>query len=66
MDTASDTVAPAALDGWRGRVAQAVARPVARRTRFSEGQIVSFLGLLLFAYTAFRTVKPLVAAARRA
>lgn len=66
MDTAAGTVAPAALDGWRGRVAQVVARPVARRTRFNESQIVSFLGLLLLAYTAVRAVKPLVAAARRA
>jgi hypothetical protein len=55
----------AALDGWRGRVARAVARPVARRTRFSEPQIVAFLGLALLAYTAFRAAKPLLVATRR-
>jgi hypothetical protein len=66
VDTATDTLAPATLTGWRGRIAHAVARPVARRTPFSETQIVSFLGLALLAYTAFRTARPLFMAARRA
>jgi hypothetical protein len=58
-------VTGAALEGWRGRVAQAVAKPVARRTRFSESQIAAFLGLALLVYTAIRTAKSLLAATRR-
>jgi hypothetical protein len=58
-------VTGAALEGWRGRVAQAVAKPVARRTRFSESQIVAFLGLAFLAYVGIRTAKPLLAATRR-
>jgi hypothetical protein len=64
--SAVTTVGGAALDGWRGRLAGTLARPVARRTGFSESQIVAFLGLALLAYSAFRTAKPLIAAARRA
>lgn len=59
------TVAGASLAGWRGRLVKTLAAPIARRTRFDEGQIVTFVGVLLLAYPIVRKVGPLVAAARR-
>lgn len=59
------TIAGASLTGWRGRLVRMLAAPIARRTRFDESQIVTIVGLLLVAYPIVRTVRPLVAAARR-
>ena len=54
----------AALTGWRGQIGRAVAKPIARRTRFDVEQIEAVLGLLLLAYTVYRIGRPLVDAAR--
>jgi hypothetical protein len=59
------TVGEAALTGWRGRIGRAVAKPIARRTRFDVEQVEAVLGVLLLAYTLYRLGRPLIAAARR-
>jgi copper oxidase (laccase) domain-containing protein len=46
------------LSGWRGAVGTAVARPVAKRTRFSEEQIRTAIGLALLAYGLYRVLWP--------
>jgi hypothetical protein len=58
------TVGEAALTGWRGSVGRAIAKPIAKRTRFDVDQIEAVLGLLLLAYTVYRIARPLVRAAR--
>jgi hypothetical protein len=55
----------AALTGWRGSVGRAIARPIAKRTRFDVTQIEAALGFLLLAYTVYRLGRPLIEAARR-
>jgi hypothetical protein len=57
-------VGEAALTGWRGRVGHAVAKPVARRTRFSVEQVEAAIGLAMLAYATYRLARPLIAAAR--
>ena len=59
------TVGEAALTGWRGSVGRAIAKPIARRTRFEVEQIEAVLGFLLLAYTVYRLGRPLLDAARR-
>ena len=59
------TVGEAALTGWRGPVGRAIAKPIAKRTRFDVDQIEAVLGLLLLAYTVYRIATPLIRAARR-
>ncbi len=38
----------AGLQGWRARVADAVASPVARRTRLSDDQVRAAVGAVFF------------------
>lgn len=57
-------VGEAALTGWRGRIGHAVAKPVARRTRFSVEQVEAAIGFALLAYATYRLARPLIAAAR--
>ena len=59
------TVGEAALTGWRGTVGRAIAKPIARRTRFDIEQIEAALGFLLLAYTVYRLGRPLLDAMRR-
>jgi len=59
------TVGEAALTGWRGSVGRAIAKPIAKRTRFDIEQIEAVLGLVLLAYTVYRIGRPLISAARR-
>ena len=53
-----------ALTGWRGMVGRAVARPVARRTRFTEEQIRAAIGLALLLYGVYRLAWPSIKALR--
>jgi copper oxidase (laccase) domain-containing protein len=53
-----------ALTGWRGAVGKAVARPVAKRTRFSEEDIRVAIGLAILAYTLYRILRPAIRALR--
>jgi copper oxidase (laccase) domain-containing protein len=55
-----------ALTGWRGTVGKAVARPIAKRTRFSEEDIRVAIGLLIIAYTLYRILRPSIRALRSA
>jgi hypothetical protein len=55
-----------ALTGWQGKVGRAVARPVAKRTRWSEEQIRTAIGLLILAYALYRVLAPAIRATRRA
>jgi hypothetical protein len=43
------TVGQAGLQGWRGKVADAVAAPVARRSGFSDDQVRAAIGALFLA-----------------
>jgi len=58
------SVGEAALTGWRGSVGRAIAKPIAKRTRFNVEQIEAVLGLVLLAYTIYRVGRPLIRAAR--
>jgi hypothetical protein len=69
MTSSQGTVAAlgeSTLTGWRGAVGKAVARPVAKRTRFTEEQVRVALGLLLLAYGLYRVLWPPIRALRRA
>ena len=59
------TLGESALTGWRGAAGRAVARPVARRTRFSEEQVRAAIGLALLAYAVYRIVIPSLRAVQR-
>lgn len=54
----------AALTGWRGAAGRAIARPVARHSRFTERQVQAAIGLALIAYAVYRLVRPLLRATR--
>ncbi len=66
MTTESTTMqlGESALTGWRGSLGRAVAKPIARRTRFSEEQVRAAIGLTLVAYAVYRLARPLVRTAR--
>ena len=53
-----------ALTGVRGAAVRAVAHPVAKRTRWTETQVRTVLGLLLLGYALYQVVRPVVRAAR--
>ena len=53
------------LTGWRGAVGNAVAKPVAKRTRFTEEQIRVALGLALLAHGLYRVLWPPIRALMR-
>jgi hypothetical protein len=52
------------LTGWRQPVVRTVARPVARRTRFTEEQIEAAIGLALFAFALYRLLRPVIRSIR--
>ena len=60
------TLGESALTGWQGAVGRAVARPVARRTPWTEEEIRTVIGLLILAYGLYRVLRPTVRALRRA
>lgn len=49
MDAA--TIGQAGLKGWRGKVADTVATPVAKRTSASEDQVRAVVGVLFMVLT---------------
>jgi len=55
----------AALTGWRGAAGRAIAKPIARRTRFSQQQIEAAIGIALVAYAIYRVIRPAIRTARR-
>ncbi len=58
------TFGDATLTGWRGAAGRAIARPIAKRTRFSQEQVEAAIGLVLVTYAVYRVVRPLVRAVR--
>jgi copper oxidase (laccase) domain-containing protein len=58
------TFGEAALTGWRGAAGRAVAKPISRRTRFSQEQVEAAIGLALVAYAVYRVISPLIRTAR--
>jgi hypothetical protein len=54
-----------AMTGLPGKVGGAVAKPVSKRTRWSEQEIRTAIGLALFAWALMRVVRPAVRAVRR-
>ena len=53
-----------ALTGVPGKVGGAVAKPVSQRTRWSEQQIRTAIGLALFSWALYRVLRPAVRAIR--
>lgn len=58
------TLGESALSGWRGKVGGAAARPIAKRTRFSEEQVRAWIGLAVLAYLLYRLLRPTIEALR--
>ncbi|CAN5752935.1 hypothetical protein BH18ACT17_BH18ACT17_05770 [soil metagenome] len=57
-------VGESALTGWRGAAGRAIAKPLARHSRFSQQQIEAAIGVALVVYAVYRLIRPLVRAAR--
>jgi len=57
-------IGTAGLQGWRRKVADAVARPLARRTPLSSEQVGAAVGALFFAMSVMYLVKSVSAASR--
>ena len=57
-------IGEAALNGWRGAAGRAIAKPVAKRTRFTQEQVEAAIGFALLAYATYRLARPLIAAIR--
>lgn len=58
------TIGESTLTGWHGTAARAIARPVAKRTRWTEQQLEAAIGLVILAYALFRVLRPTVRALR--
>ena len=63
MPTAT-TLGQAGLQGWREKVADGVAEPVARRVPLEPEQVRALLGALFFVLSVLYVAKTLSAAAR--
>ena len=53
-----------AMTGLPGKVGGAVARPVSERTRWSEQEVRTVIGLALLAWALYRVARPAVHAIR--
>ena len=62
--TVATKLGESAMTGVTGKVGGAVAGPVSRRTRWSEQQIRTAIGLTLFAWALYRVLRPAVRAVR--
>ncbi len=63
MATATD-IGSAGLQGWRQKVGDAVAEPVAQRTPLSSDQVRAAVGALFFVLSVMYVVKTVSVAAR--
>ena len=59
-DSVVTALGESALSGLPGKVGGAVAKPVSERTRWSEQQIRTAIGLALFAWALYRVLRPAV------
>ena len=57
-------IGSASLTGVRGRVAKAVAKPIAQRTGLTREQVEALIGFLILAYGIYQVARPLARAAR--
>jgi hypothetical protein len=64
MATATQ-IGTAGLQGWRRKVGDAVAEPLAQRTPLAGDQIRAALGALFFALSVMYVVKTVTAASRQ-
>ena len=64
MATATQ-VGQAGLQGWRGKVAEAIDEPLSRRTPLDEEQVRALVGAVFFVLSVLYVVKTLRAAAGR-
>jgi hypothetical protein len=58
-------IGEAGLTGWRGSAARAVAKPVAKRTRFTQEQVETFFGFVLLGLAIYWLARPVISALRR-
>ena len=58
------TLGESALTGLPGKIGGAVAKPVSKRTKWSEQQIRTAIGLALLAWALYRVLRPTVRAVR--
>lgn len=58
-------IGTAGLQGWRAKVGQAVAPPVAKRTPLDEEQVRAIVGAAFLALAVFYVVKSVLEIARR-
>jgi hypothetical protein len=58
-------IGTAGLQGWRAKVGQTVAPPVAKRTPLDEEQVRAIVGALFLALSVFYVVKSVITIARR-
>ena len=65
MPTAT-TLGQAGLQGWREKVADGIAEPVARRAPLEPEQVRALLGVVFFVLSVMYVAKTLSAAARGA
>jgi hypothetical protein len=63
-DSVITALGESAMMGLPGKVGGAVARPVSQRTRWTEQQIRTAIGLALLAWALYRVLRPTVRALR--
>lgn len=63
-DSVVTVLGQSALTGLPGKLGGAVAKPVSERTRWSEQQIRTAIGLALFAWALYRVLRPAIRAMR--
>ena len=63
-DSVVTALGESALTGVPGKVGGAVAKPVSQRTRWSEQQIRTAIGLALFSWALYRVLRPAIRAMR--
>jgi hypothetical protein len=65
MTTATE-LGQTGLQGWRGKVADGISRPVATRAPLEEDQVRAVIGAAFFVLAVIYVVKTISAAARQA
>jgi hypothetical protein len=58
-------IGEAGLTGWRGAAARRVAKPVAKRTRFTQEQVETFFGFVLLGLAIYWLARPIISALRK-
>jgi hypothetical protein len=61
----AQTVGHSAMVGWRAKLGDRIAEPVARRSRFDADQVYAAVGLVFLALSLWYVVSTFVRMARR-